>query len=51
MKKYSVTYYKDRMYHFVTITARNRREALQKAWDMFGEDFLFLEEMEDEQAD
>ncbi len=48
MKKYRVTFYKDRIYHIAVITATNRREALQKAWSMFGEDFLYLEELKDE---
>lgn len=51
MKKYNITYYKDGVQHTVTITARNRREALQKAWSMFNADDLYISEVEDEQAD
>lgn len=48
MKKYNITYYKDGVQHTVTITARNRREALQKAWSMFDTDDLYISEVEDE---
>jgi hypothetical protein len=48
MKKYRIIWYKDLDLHTVIITARNRREALQKAWSMFGEDVIHLEELKDE---
>lgn len=54
MKKYNITYYKDGVQHSTTITARNRREALQKAWSMFNADDLYIiseVELKDEQAD
>lgn len=51
MNKYRITYHKDGVQHTETITARNRREALQKAWAMFDTDDLYISEVEDEQAD
>lgn len=53
MKKYNVTYYKDgELQHTETINARNRREALQKAWSMFDVDDVYISEVgNDEQAD
>ena len=52
MKKYRIIWYKDLDSPTVIITAKNRREALLKAWKMFGEDrVLCVEELKDEQAD
>lgn len=48
MKKYNITFYKDGVQHTEIITARNRREALQKAWSMFDTDDLYISEVEDE---
>lgn len=50
MKKYNITFYKDdELQHTVTITARNRREALQKAWSMCDTDDLYISEVEDDE--
>ena len=51
MKKYRIIWYKDLDSHTVIITAKNRREALQKAWKMFDADRVICVEEEDEQAD
>lgn len=52
MKKYKIIFYENGIQHSTTITARNRREALQKACTMFDTDDLYISEvMEDGQSD
>lgn len=51
MNKYKIIFYENGVRCSTTITARNRREALQKAWSMFDTDDLYISEVEDEQAD
>ena len=52
MNKYRIIFYEKGVQHTATVTARNRREALQKAWSMFNVDDLYIiSEVEDEQAD
>ena len=50
MKKYDVNYYKYGVQQTLTITARNRREALKKAWSMLDTEDFYISEVEDEQA-
>lgn len=51
MKKYNVTYYKYGVQQTVTITARNRREAMQKAWSMCDTDDLYISEVEENESE
>lgn len=51
MKKYKIIFYENGVQHSTTITARNRREAFQKAWSMFGTDDLYISEVEDDEQE
>lgn len=49
MKKYNITYYKCGVQQTVTITARNRREAMQTAWSICDTDDFYISEVEDDE--
>ena len=52
MKKYKIIFYENGVQHSTTITARNKREALQKARSMFDAYRVAgVEVFKDEQAD
>ena len=50
MNRYRITYYKDGVQHTAVVAAKNRREALQKAWSLFDTDDLYISEVEVAQA-
>lgn len=52
MKKYKIIFYENGVQHTETITARNKREALQTAWSMCDTEDFYISEVEyDEQTD
>lgn len=46
MKKYKIIFYENGVQHTVTITAKNRREALQYAWGTLNLDDVYISEVE-----
>lgn len=47
MKKYRISYYSDGVKHSRIIEAKNRDEALKKAWSLVDADDLYVSEVEE----
>lgn len=47
MKKYKITYYSGGVQHHKIIEARNKREALQKAWSLVDADDVYVSEIKE----
>lgn len=45
MKKYKITYYADGVKKSLTVTAKSKDEALQKAWSLTDADDVYVSEV------